>query len=81
MIDIRTPTAPKFAGCYEEDGYTHDTQCVFYNGPDTAFTEREICFSANENALAIVDVTDKQNPVKLSEVDISRFLAMCIRAG
>src|SRR5262245_57072958 len=24
MIDIRTPLKPAFAGCYAEDGYTHD---------------------------------------------------------
>ncbi len=34
MVDIRSPKSPKFAGCFEEDGYTHDSQCVVYDGPD-----------------------------------------------
>jgi choice-of-anchor B domain-containing protein len=66
MVDIRDPKNPSFAGCVAEDGYTHDTQCVVYRGPDTRFTGREICFSSNEDTLTIVDVTDKASPVQLS---------------
>ncbi|UUZ60253.1 choice-of-anchor B family protein [Nocardioides sp. B-3] len=68
MIDIRQPASPAFAGCVGEDGYTHDTQCVVYDGPDTRFTGREICFSSNEDTLTIVDVTDKAAPRQLSRV-------------
>jgi choice-of-anchor B domain-containing protein len=66
MVDIRNPTAPVFAGCVGEDGYTHETQCVTYHGPDTAYQGREVCFSANEDTLTIVDVTNKSAPVQLS---------------
>jgi choice-of-anchor B domain-containing protein len=66
MIDIREPKDPKFAGCVSEDGYTHDTQCVNYSGPDERFAGREICFSSNEDTVTLVDVTDKDNPVQLS---------------
>jgi choice-of-anchor B domain-containing protein len=66
MIDIREPKNPTFAGCVSEDGYTHDTQCVNYNGPDQRFTGREICFSSNEDTVTFVDVTDKDAPVQLS---------------
>lgn len=66
MIDIREPADPTFAGCYAEDGYTHDTECVVYDGPDTRFTGREICLNSNEDTLTIVDVTDKSAPVMLS---------------
>ncbi len=66
MIDVRTPTRPSFAGCYSEDGYTHDTQAVTYHGPDARFAGREICFSSNEDTLTIVDVTDKRSPRRLS---------------
>ncbi|HEX9755042.1 MAG TPA: choice-of-anchor B family protein [Gemmatimonadales bacterium] len=69
MIDIREPKSPKFAGCYADPstgnartGYTHDTQCVIYKGPDTRYRGREICFNSSETALGIADVTDKQNP-------------------
>ena len=68
MIDIREPASPEFAGCYAGDGYTHDTQCVNYKGPDERFKNREICFNSNEDTLTIVDVTDKQAPVQLSRV-------------
>jgi choice-of-anchor B domain-containing protein len=66
MVDINDPKNPTFAGCFDEDGYTHDVQCIVYDGPDTRFTGREICFASNEDTLTIVDVTDKSNPVMLS---------------
>jgi choice-of-anchor B domain-containing protein len=66
MIDIREPKNPTFAGCVSEDGYTHDTQCVNYSGPDQRFAGREICFNSNEDTVTIADVTDKDAPVQLS---------------
>jgi choice-of-anchor B domain-containing protein len=66
MIDLRNPTAPSFAGCFSADGYTHDAQCVIYNGPHGAYAGREICFNSNEDTLTIVDVTVKNAPVMLS---------------
>ena len=66
MIDIRSPQAPVFAGCVSDDGYTHDTQCVTYRGPDERHAGREICFSSNEDTVTIVDVTDKRTPSTLS---------------
>jgi choice-of-anchor B domain-containing protein len=71
MVDIRQPAAPTFAGCVAEDGYVHDAQCVIYDGPDTEFTGREICFNSNEDTLTIVDVTDKSAPVQLARVGYS----------
>ena len=67
MVDISTPLSPAFAGCFAEDGYTHDVQCVVYHGPDTEHVGSEICFASNEDTVTIVDVTDKQNPVQLSQ--------------
>jgi choice-of-anchor B domain-containing protein len=61
IIDINDPKNPVFAGCYGEDGYTHDTQCVVYEGPDTNFTGKELCFSSNENTLTIVNVDNKSS--------------------
>ena len=60
------PLNPAFAGCFATDGYTHDAQCINYNGPDSAYQGHEICFNANEDTLTIVDVTDKNNPVQLA---------------
>ena len=73
MIDIRTPTAPTFAGCFSDattgrrgTGYSHDAMCVNYEGPDTEHQGKEVCFGSNETALSIADVTDKDNPVALA---------------
>ncbi|HEX2030941.1 MAG TPA: choice-of-anchor B family protein [Actinomycetota bacterium] len=70
MVDIGDPTNPAFAGCYEDEGYTHDVQCVVYQGPDERYTGHEICFASNPhthegNAVSIVDVTDKTDPTFL----------------
>jgi choice-of-anchor B domain-containing protein len=66
MIDVSDPLNPAFAGCFSADGYTHDVQCVVYEGPDDDHTGDEICFASNEDTLTIVDVTDKAAPVQLS---------------
>jgi choice-of-anchor B domain-containing protein len=71
MVDIRDPKNPTFAGCFDDDGYTHDVQCVVYHGPDERYQGRELCFASNpgeglSNTLTIVDVTDKANPVMVS---------------
>ena len=70
MIDIRDPKNPTFAGCASQPGNVHDTQCVIYRGPDARFRGREICFNSSPapNTLTIVDVTDKSNPVILSDI-------------
>jgi len=72
-IDVREPKKPKFAGCFGDDktgragtGYSHDSQCVLYKGPDSKFVGREICIGSNETAISIADVTDKKNPVYIS---------------
>ena len=65
-VDVRTPASPRAAGCFGLDGYTHETQCVVYNGPDTVYRDREICFNSNEDTLTIVDVSDKLEQVQLS---------------
>jgi choice-of-anchor B domain-containing protein len=67
MVDIRLPPSPTYAGCFSADGYTHDAQCVIYNGEDAAHRGREICFASNTDTLTIVDVTDKSNPVQLAK--------------
>jgi choice-of-anchor B domain-containing protein len=74
MIDVRTPTKPTFVGCYLEllwgksrrPGYIHDAQCVVYRGPDQQYKGREICVNYAGDGFGIVDVTDKQNPKKIS---------------
>lgn len=66
FVDILNPTNPQSAGCFDTDGYTHDAQCVTYNGPDSQHAGKEICFAYNEDTLTIVDVSNKSAPVQLS---------------
>ena len=66
VVDVRAPAAPRPAGCFSLDGYTHETQCVVYDGPDTLYRGHEICFNSNEDTLTIVDVTDKLEQVQVS---------------
>ena len=73
MVNIQDPLAPEFVGCFQDTstgrsgtGYSHDAQCVIYEGPDSEYHGNEICFNSNETALSISDVTDKANPVALS---------------
>jgi choice-of-anchor B domain-containing protein len=73
IVDIRDPDDPTYAGCFDDDGYTHDAQCVIYRGPDREYRGRELCFNSNPSsalidALTIVDVTDKSNPVLVGQV-------------
>lgn len=68
MVDVREPLNPTFAGCYhspagaEGRGYTHDAQCLVYQGVDERYRGRQICIGSNETEINIADVTDKDNP-------------------
>ncbi|MGC5582804.1 choice-of-anchor B family protein [Ornithinimicrobium sp. W1665] len=74
MVDINEPKNPTYAGCFDDHGYIHDTQCIVYDGPDADYTGREICFNSNATTsgagglhrVAIVDVTDKNDPVSIA---------------
>ena len=72
MVDARDPLRPTFAGCYHDptsagsQGYTHDAQCLVYDGPDEDYRGREICVGSNAMELNIADVTDKSNPVTVA---------------
>ncbi len=76
MINIQDPLNPTFAGCFADEstgrrgtGYSHDAQCIVYDGPDEEYQGREICFGSNETALSVADVTDKENPVAISTAE------------
>lgn len=71
FINVRDRLNPAYAGCFADDGYTHDAQCVIYTGPHVAYQGREICFAYNEDTLTIVDVTNKERPTLLSKAGYS----------
>lgn len=73
MVNIQDPTNPTFSGCFSDPstgrsgtGYTHDAQCVIYEGPDEEYQGQEICVGSNETAISVADVTDKENPRAVS---------------
>jgi len=71
MVDARRPQELSFAGCYNDTsganprGYTHDAQCLVYEGPDEEYRGRQICVGSNEREINIADVTDKRNPTTI----------------
>ncbi|MCL6266762.1 choice-of-anchor B family protein [Flagellimonas myxillae] len=68
FISIQSPTSPQPVGGYGTNGYTHDAQVITYQGPDNDYTGQEIFIGANENQIAIVDITDKSNPTEISTI-------------
>ena len=67
IVNIQIPTSPTFAGCFSGDGYTHDVQCVTYTGSDADYSGSEICVASNTDTITIIDVTNKANPVMVSQ--------------
>src|SRR5690606_28194596 len=74
IVDIRNPLSPSQAGCFGSDGYTHDAQCLVYEGPDADYAGRQICVGSQGSSFGsgdhfvFVDVTDKASPVLISRV-------------
>ena len=66
IVDIRNPATPLMVGCDSTDGYTHDSQCVVYHGPDVPHQGKSICVNSNEDTLTINDVTIPAAAVRIS---------------
>jgi choice-of-anchor B domain-containing protein len=73
FINIQDPTNPIGEGGYADNSYSHDAQVVTYSGPDTDYTGREILIGSNVDEIAIVDITDKANPVEISTISYSNI--------
>ncbi|MDT0606156.1 choice-of-anchor B family protein [Croceitalea rosinachiae] len=73
FVDIQNPTSPMGVGGYGDNGYTHDAQVITYNGPDMDYTGQEIFIGANENQIAVADITDKNNPTEISTLSYSNL--------
>ena len=71
FINIQDPLNPIAAGGYSGSNYTHDSQIIVYNGPDSDHIGQEIYFGANENKVVIVNVTNKNNPQLIANVNYS----------
>jgi choice-of-anchor B domain-containing protein len=66
IVNVATPGTPVFAGCDNTDGYTHDSQCLTYQGPDAAHVGKLICINSNEDTLTIDNMTDPLAPARIS---------------
>jgi choice-of-anchor B domain-containing protein len=71
FVNIQDPLNPVGEGGYSGSGYTHDAQVITYDGPDTDHTGKELYIGSNEDHVAIVDVTDKANPILISSATYS----------
>lgn len=69
FVDIQNPTSPNGVGGYGDNGYVHDAQVITYAGPDADYTGREIFVGANEDIIAIADITDKANPFEITTLE------------
>lgn len=73
FVNIQDPLNPVAAGGYAQNSYSHDAQVITYDGPDTDYAGREILIGSNADILAIVDITDKDNPVEISTIVYSNL--------
>tara|TARA_R110002049_G_scaffold56399_5_gene155559 strand:- start:10240 stop:11457 length:1218 start_codon:yes stop_codon:yes gene_type:complete len=71
FINLENPFKPVDEGGFEN--YSHDAQVVTYKGPDTDYTDKEILIGSNETEVVIVDVTDKENPTKISSISYANI--------
>ncbi len=73
FIDVQDPVNPIGVGGYGANGYTHDAQVITYNGPDSDYTGQEIFIGANEDRIAVANITDKNNPTEISTLMYSNI--------
>ena len=72
FLDLSFPKNPTYLGEHTTNGYSHDAHVITYNGPDTDYIGSEIYVGSNENQVVILDVTDKNNIVKISSMYYSQ---------
>jgi choice-of-anchor B domain-containing protein len=66
ILDVSSPKTPTPIGAMPDDGYTHDSLCRTYRGPDKDHRGNEVCFNFNEDTITIYDVADPMAPQQLS---------------
>jgi len=60
-VNVSDPANPTTLGCFGDDGYVHDSQCLVYRGPDMRYHGRPMCFNFAANTLTITDHSDESN--------------------
>lgn len=72
FVDISDPKKPVKMNSYAAEGYSHDAQVITYNGPDKRYTGKEIYIGSNETKISILDVTNKNNIIKISDISYAQ---------
>lgn len=72
FFDLSNKSRPVEIGGYSLEGYAHDAQIITYQGTDIDYLGKEIYIGSHTdgesfNKLIILDVSDKSNPIKISE--------------
>lgn len=65
-VDVSDPENMTYLGCSPYDRYVHDAHCFRYDGPDSDHTGKDICVTAAEETVSVVDMTDPMLPQLLS---------------
>jgi choice-of-anchor B domain-containing protein len=68
ILDITNPKTPVPVGAMADDGYTHDSLCRNYKGPDKAHRGNEVCFNFNEDTITVYDLANPAIPEQLARV-------------
>ncbi|KGL62537.1 choice-of-anchor B family protein [Polaribacter sp. Hel1_85] len=73
FVDLNITFKPAEAGGYDIDSYSNDAQVITYKGPDTDYIDKEILIGSNDNEIVILDVTDKDNLIKISTISYTHI--------
>lgn len=68
ILDVNNPKTPVPVGAMADDGYTHDSLCRNYKGPDKAHRGNEVCFNFNEDTVTVYDLANPATPEQLARV-------------
>ncbi len=76
VMNLSDPLNPTFSGCVQVagtgifgSGYTHDAQCVEYQGPDLDHNSASICILFSETSISIVNVDNPIDPRVISIIE------------
>ncbi|MCL7752403.1 choice-of-anchor B family protein [Polaribacter sp. Z022] len=66
FLNLNKPSKVLESDGFADDSYSNETKVITYKGPDTDYTDKEILIGSNNSEVVILDVTDKENPVKIT---------------
>jgi choice-of-anchor B domain-containing protein len=75
FIDLSDPLHPKYAGHAADAKGARGAQCIRYYGPDPVYKDHQICFFTGGGGLTIIDVTQKRQPVLVSQVSYPKAVS------